>query len=120
MMALWCALLPLLGGCGDYIENAPAIPALVTQPARFDRAKVTVVGRVTHLRRKIAYFSHNAYEVFLLCEGTSCVHVYLSDANSQAREGDLTRVRGAYYVSFHTGKYVYGNEIEAEEITPLK
>lgn len=120
MMPLWCLLIPLLGGCGDYVENAPAVPALLQQAQRFDGQQVAVVGRVTHLRRRVAYFSRHAYELFSLCEGTACVRIYLSDANSTVREGDLARVRGPYYIAFHSGKSVYRNEIEAAEITPLK
>ncbi len=116
---IFCLLMPLLGGCRQYVENAPGIGALTSQSARFDRQAVAVVGRVSRLDQWRSKTGPYDYETFYVCEGATCVHVFREE-HSAIKNGDNARIRGVYYRAFRTGDRVFYNEIEATEIIALK
>lgn len=116
--ALFCLLLPA-SGCSAYVQFAPSVTAIESNPARFDAKAVLVVGRVQALDQWHSPAGPYQYEHFQLCDGGRCVRVFMEE-HSPIHNGDLVRVRGPYFRVYRSGKNAYSNEIEATEIAPLE
>lgn len=117
--SIFCLLIPLLGGCNAYVDNVPEVGALLAQRARYNGRTVTVLGRVEHLSQRRARSSDYAYETFYVCVKAQCVRVFRPE-HSTIQNDDRVRVRGEFFEAFHSGRWVYRNEIEATEIVALK
>ena len=111
--ALLCLLIPIAGGCSDYVRDVPAITSIVQNQARYNGRRVSVTGRVSKLDR---WTSHGGYaeETFSLCDG-SCVRVYM-ETHSSIHNGQLVTVRGQYYQAYAAGAKTFHNEIEGSEV----
>lgn len=113
---LICALIPALNGCSVYHERVPSLHDLSTHRAAYTAQKVAVTGTVRDLRQW-HYSDGFRSEIFFVCLGADCVHVY-EKGNSPIHNGQGVTVYGTYYAVFHAGAHEYRNEIEADEIIP--
>ncbi len=113
MIAAFCALLPLFGGCDTYVQ-AVATPSSLLQTAVGAPARnVRVVGKV---QKMIHHTSRSGlpYDVFFLCSD-SCVRVYRRERTS-LEDGDVISVVGTYYAERRLGRAVFRKELDAWEI----
>lgn len=113
--ALLCFLVPIAGGCGDYVRDVPSASAIVANPAYYNGHTVSISGRVSKLDQ---WTSRTGYdqETFLVCDG-ECVHVYMS-RHSPVHDGERVTVRGQYFQAYHVGRRTFHNEIEGTEVLP--
>jgi len=116
MIAPVCWLLPLLAGCGAYVDQTPSIAEIEAHEAAYTGVAVRVEGTVRDLVQRISRAGY-AYEVFRLCDGTACVRIFKRE-HSPIADGERVAVRGVYYEAYRAGRFVYPNEIEAREILP--
>ena len=114
---LFCLLLPFAAPCPQYVDLVPSIRLLEREKARYDGKVVNLKGSVARLWQWRSKDRQYAYEMFFLCDGRACVHVFM-EANSPIRQGQTVLVRGPYYRMYRTAKVSYPNEVEATEIRP--
>ena len=114
--ALACIALPLLSGCPDYVRDAPKLPSLVAHQAAYNGKTVSVTGRVKRLD-EWASKTGLPEELFTICEGSTCIRVYMR-THSAIHDGELVTVRGTYYQTYRFGRYTFHNEIEGTEVLP--
>lgn len=113
--ALLCFLIPVAGGCGDFVRDVPPVSQLVQNQSAYNGHVLSVTGRVSKLQQWKSRTGH-IQEIFFVCDG-GCVHVYMP-AHSPIHEGQLVTVRGQYYKTYHVGRSTFYNEIEGTEVLP--
>lgn len=114
--ALTCLLLPFLGNCSNFVRDVPTLTALVHHRASYTGRNVEVTGRVRRLDQWTSRVE-GSEELFLVCDGTDCVRVFMH-AHSPIADGRLVTVSGQYFEALHVGRHTYYNEIEGSEVLP--
>lgn len=116
MIPALCIVAPLLPNCLPYTDETPSVRALERDRQRYDRRMVLLTGTVERLRQRHARDGFR-YELFLLCDGRTCVRVY-HPARSPVRDGETATVRGPYREAITAGRRTYYNEVEAVLVEP--
>lgn len=114
---LLCMLLPVLKGCSSFVDYVPTIAQVEADQRYFNGKTVHVTGRVKGIHQWQSQTGQDRYQVFYICEGRQCVHVF-AQSRSSVRNGERVSARGPYFRAYRTAKIVYHNEIEATEILP--
>lgn len=113
--ALACVILPLLGGCSDFVRDTPGIAQVVQQRSKYRGKSISVTGRVQKLDQWTSKLGRPE-EIFSVCQD-SCIRVYIL-AHSPIHNGQLVTVRGTYYDVYRAGRETFHNEIEGTEVLP--
>ena len=114
---LLCMLLPVLKGCSSFVDYVPTIAQLEADQRYFNGKSVHVTGRVKGIDQWQSRTGRDRYQVFDICEGRNCVHVF-TQSQSPVHNGERVSALGPYFRAYRTAKIVYHNEIEATEILP--
>ena len=110
-----CMLLPVMNGCSSFVDYVPTIRQLETDQRYFNGKTVHVTGRVKGFDEWHSRNGRYWYQVFYICDGGDCVHVF-TQSRSSVRNGQQVSARGPYFRAYRTARVVYHNEIEATEI----
>ena len=117
MGPLFCMLLPVLNGCSSFVDYVPTIAQLEADRRYFNGKTVHITGFVKGFDQWQSRTGRDRYQVFYICEGRECVHVF-TQSRSPVQNGERVSARGPYFHAYRTAKIVYYNEIEATEILP--
>ncbi|MBL8064365.1 MAG: hypothetical protein JNM34_00755 [Chthonomonadaceae bacterium] len=89
-------------------------PVVSADLPKFDKKAVTVVGKVSEFKEKVAKTSKRPYTIFVLTDRKGKVNVFFQGKlTTRIKDGDKVSVTGLYQKEKKIKDRVYKNEIDA-------
>jgi hypothetical protein len=117
-LAAACAALTFLLASAVVARSADVaatakIADILAAPAAYDGKHLVVSGTAAHVEHRTSHRG-NAYTVFDLCDGSTCLHVF-SFGSPTVNEGATISVPGTFAAEKHVGSQTFKNELDVDQ-----